>query len=143
MEVIIMTEIEKRRIALGKRITQRRQEINMTMDELAHLMGYKHRSSIQKLENGENGLPSDKVEELAGYLQMDPAELMGWIRLDAKNHGMTKLVQKALEQVMPSEEEFKLLNDMAMLNADGQELVLNFINSLLQNSKYREKEVDT
>lgn len=138
-----MTEIEKRRIALGKRITQRRQEINMTMDELAHLMGYKHRSSIQKLENGENGLPSDKVEELAGYLQMDPAELMGWIRLDAKNHGMTKLVQKALEQVMPSEEEFKLLNDMAMLNADGQELVLNFINSLLQNSKYREKEVDT
>lgn len=138
-----MTEIEKRRIALGKRITQRRQEINMTMDELAHLMGYKHRSSIQKLENGENGLPSDKVEELAGYLQMDPAELMGWIRLDAKNHGMTKLVQKALEQVMPSEEEFKLLNDMAMLNADGQELVLNFINSLLQNPKYREEEVDT
>lgn len=138
-----MTEIEKRRIALGKRITQRRQEINMTMDELAHLMGYKHRSSIQKLENGENGLPSDKVEELAGYLQMDPAELMGWIRLDAKNHGMTKLVQKALEQVMPSEEEFKLLNDMAMLNADGQELVLNFINSLLQNPKYREEEVNT
>lgn len=138
-----MTEIEKRRIALGKRITQRRQEINMTMDELAHLMGYKHRSSIQKLENGENGLPSDKVEELAGYLQMDPAELMGWIRLDAKNHGMTKLVQKAFEQVMPSEEEFKLLNDMAMLNADGQELVLNFINSLLQNSKYREEEVNT
>lgn len=138
-----MTEIEKRRIALGKRITQRRQEINMTMDELAHLMGYKHRSSIQKLENGENGLPSDKVEELAGYLQMDPAELMGWIRLNAKNHGMTKLVQKAFEQVMPSEEEFKLLNDMAMLNADGQELVLNFINSLLQNPKYREEEVNT
>lgn len=138
-----MTEIEKRRIALGKRITQRRQEINMTMDELAHLMGYKHRSSIQKLENGENGLPSDKVEELAGYLQMDPAELMGWIRLDAKNHGMTKLVQKALEQVMPSEEEFKLLNDMAMLNADGQELVINFINSLLQNPKYCEEKVDT
>lgn len=138
-----MTEIEKRRIALGKRITQRRQEINMTMDELAHLMGYKHRSSIQKLENGENGLPSDKVEELAGYLQMNPAELMGWIRLDAKNHGMTKLVQKALEQVMPSEEEFKLLNDMAMLNADGQELVINFINSLLQNPKYCEEKVDT
>lgn len=46
-----MTEIEKRRIALGKRITQRRQEINMTMDELAHLMGYKHRSSILLTEN--------------------------------------------------------------------------------------------
>lgn len=138
-----MTEVEKRRIALGKRITQRRQEINMTMDELAHLMGYKHRSSIQKLENGENGLPSDKVEELAGYLQMEPAELMGWIRLDVSNHGMTKLMRKALEQVMPSEEEFKLLNDMAMLNADGQELVINFINSLLQNPKYREEEADT
>lgn len=143
MEVTIMTEVEKRRIALGKRITQRRQEINMTMDELAHLMGYKHRSSIQKLENGENGLPSDKVEELAGYLQMEPAELMGWIRLDVSNHGMTKLMRKALEQVMPSEEEFKLLNDMAMLNADGQELVINFINSLLQNPKYREEEADT
>lgn len=138
-----MTEVEKRRIEMGKRITKRRQEINMTMDELAHLMGYKHRSSIQKLESGENGLPQDRVEELAGYLQMDPAELVGWIRLDVKNHGLTKLVQKALEQVMPSEEEFKLLNDMAMLNADGQELVINFIHSLLQNPKYCEKEVDT
>lgn len=138
-----MTEVEKRRIEMGKRITKRRQEINMTMDELAHLMGYKHRSSIQKLESGENGLPQDRVEELAGYLQMDPTELVGWVRLDVNNHGLTKLMQKTLEQVMPSEEEFKLLNDMAMLNADGQELVLNFINSLLQNSKYREKEVDT
>jgi transcriptional regulator with XRE-family HTH domain len=138
-----MTEVEKRRIEMGKRITKRRQEINMTMDELAHLMGYKHRSSIQKLESGENGLPQDRVEELAGYLQMDPTELVGWVRLDVKNHGLTKLMQKTLEQVMPSEEEFKLLNDMAMLNADGQELVLNFINSLLQNPKYREEEVDT
>ena len=138
-----MTEVEKRRIEMGKRITKRRQEINMTMDELAHLMGYKHRSSIQKLESGENGLPQDRVEELAGYLQMDPTELVGWVRLDVKNHGLTKLMQKTLEQVMPSEEEFKLLNDMAMLNADGQELVLNFINSLLQNPKYREEEVNT
>lgn len=138
-----MTEVEKRRIEMGKRITKRRQEINMTMDELAHLMGYKHRSSIQKLESGENGLPQDRVEELAGYLQMDPTELVGWVRLDVKNHGLTKLMQKTLEQVMPSEEEFKLLNDMAMLNADGQELVINFINSLLQNPKYCEEKVDT
>lgn len=134
-----MTEVEKRRIEMGKRISKRRQEINMTMDELAHLMGYKHRSSIQKLESGENGLPQDRVEELASYLQMDPAELVGWVRLDVKNHSMTKLMQKALEQVMPSEEELKLLNNMAMLNTDGQELVLNFIDSLLQNPKYCEK----
>lgn len=138
-----MTEVEKRRIEMGKRITKRRQEINMTMDELAHLMGYKHRSSIQKLESGENGLPQDRVEELAGYLQMDPTELVGWVRLDVKNHGLTKLMQKTLEQIMPTEEEYKLLNDMAMLNLDGQELVINFIHSLLQNPKYREEEADT
>ena len=57
--------------------------------------------------------------------------------------GHGALGERCLKQVMPSEEEFKLLNDMAMLNADGQELVINFIHSLLQNPKYREEEVNT
>ena len=134
-----MSDVEKRRIEMGRRISKRRQEINMTMDELAHLMGYKHRSSIQKLESGENGLPQDRVEELASYLQMDPAELVGWVRLDVKNHGLTKLIEKTLEPLIPNEAELEILNMFSMLNAEGEELAIDYLKMLLQNPKYCEK----
>lgn len=134
-----MTNVEKKRKEVGARITKRRQEINMTMDELAHLMGYKHRSSIQKLESGENGIPQDKIEELAGYLQMSPAELMGWVTIDVQNSPFAEILRKTLEPAFPTDEEYEILNMFAMLNADGQELAIAYINQLLSMPKYCEK----
>ena len=44
----------------GQRIKQRREELDMTQDELAHAVGYKWRSSINKIELNAQNLPQKK-----------------------------------------------------------------------------------
>lgn len=73
-----MNTIEASRIYFGKRVKTQREAIGMSMDELASSMGYKHRSSINKIESGENSIPQDKIETLAFYLKTNVAYLMGW-----------------------------------------------------------------
>ena len=74
-----MDLIESSRKRIGENIRIRREQIGMTMDELARLMGYKNRSSIAKIENGENTVPSDKMALLAFCLNTDVPSLFGWV----------------------------------------------------------------
>lgn len=62
---------------IGERIRQRRIDLNMTQDELAKKVGYKSRSSIQKIESARD-LPLKKVNAMAKALGCKPAYLMGW-----------------------------------------------------------------
>lgn len=62
---------------IGKRIRQRRIELNLSQDELAKKMGYKSRSSINKIELSRD-LPISKVEMMAKILEIPPSNLMGW-----------------------------------------------------------------
>lgn len=62
---------------LYKRIRQRREELEMTQDELANLMGYKSRSSINKIELGKSDIPQSKIKAFATALKTTPEFLMG------------------------------------------------------------------
>jgi transcriptional regulator with XRE-family HTH domain len=64
-------------MSIGARIKSRREELGLSQEELAELTGYKHKSSISKLELSRN-LPLRKVEVLAEALKCDPGYLMGW-----------------------------------------------------------------
>lgn len=63
---------------LPKRIKLRREELGMSQDELAKALGYKSRSSINKIELGINDITQSKIESFAKALQTTPAYLMGW-----------------------------------------------------------------
>lgn len=63
---------------IGERIKQRREELHMSMDDLAQKLGYKSRTSIFKIESGDTDLPLSKVEEFAAALFVTPQYLMGW-----------------------------------------------------------------
>ena len=63
---------------LYDRITSRRTELGLTVEELAHKMGYKDKSSISKIENGKADIPQSKIAAFADALQTTPAYLMGW-----------------------------------------------------------------
>lgn len=63
---------------IGDRIKHRRLMLGMSQDELARKLGYKSRSSINKMEIGSQDIPQRKVRELAealdttiGYLLED------------------------------------------------------------------------
>lgn len=62
---------------IGKKIKKRREELGMTQDELATKVGYKSRSSINKIEIDGRGIPHSKIEVFSKALQINPIELMG------------------------------------------------------------------
>ena len=49
-------------IFLGENIRAARERLNMTQDELAKKLGYKSRSSTNKIESGENDIFQSNIE---------------------------------------------------------------------------------
>lgn len=64
-------------MTVGERIKQKRIELELSQDELAKKVGYKSRSSIQKIEASRK-LPLDKVDLMARALDCSHGYLMGW-----------------------------------------------------------------
>lgn len=64
-------------MTIGEKIKARREELNMSQEELAKRVGYASRSSIQKIETSRD-LPLKKVKQIAQALAINPSYLMGW-----------------------------------------------------------------
>lgn len=65
-------------MTVGERIAARRKELNMTQEDLAKKLGYKSRSSINKIELSWSKVPLSKLEKVATALECDASYLMGW-----------------------------------------------------------------
>ena len=65
-------------VDLYKNIRLKREQLGMSQDDLAGLVGYTSRTSIAKIEGGKIVLPQSKVELFAHALHTTPAELLGW-----------------------------------------------------------------
>lgn len=63
---------------IGNNILQKRKELGMTQEELAKRLGYKSKSTINKIEMGINDVPQSKIVKFAEVLCTTPAYLMGW-----------------------------------------------------------------
>ena len=63
---------------IGNRIKERRIEIGLSQEDLAITLGYKSRSSINKIEKDGRGLPQSKIIEISRALNTTPAYIMGW-----------------------------------------------------------------
>ena len=55
-------------MSIGDNIKKRRFELRMSQQELADAMGYKTRSTIAKIESGENDVSQKKLQKFAGVL---------------------------------------------------------------------------
>lgn len=96
---------------IGDRIRCRREALEMSQDELAKRLGYKSRSSINKIERDASGLPQSKIAAIANALQTTPAYIMGWEEVQKKNNIQADIVLR-----MQSDDEFfkavKALHEM-------------------------------
>lgn len=63
---------------IGDRIRICRIEKGYSQDELAKRLGYKSRSSINKIERDASGLPQTKIAAIAEALGTTPGYIMGW-----------------------------------------------------------------
>ena len=63
---------------VGDNILYMRKQLGLTQEELAKRMGYKSKSTINKIELGINDIPQSKIVQFAEVLETTPARLMGW-----------------------------------------------------------------
>lgn len=64
-------------VNIGSRIREFRKQCGLTQEELANMLGYKSRSSINKIELGTNDISQSKVIAIAKVLKTTSALLMG------------------------------------------------------------------
>jgi transcriptional regulator with XRE-family HTH domain len=93
---------------LGKKIKQRREELGLSQDELARMLGYKHKSSINKIELGAADAPRAKVPASAKALGMTAIEFSGWTE-----------ERKALSFSYCMEQQMRILGWVVLYDADG------------------------
>lgn len=65
-------------MGIGKKIKEKREAIGISQDELAKRLGYKSRSSINKIELELSDIPQSKISDFAHALSTTPSSLMDW-----------------------------------------------------------------
>ena len=114
-------------MTVGERIKQKRIELDLSQDELAKKVGYKSRSSIQKIECSRK-LPLPKVEKMAVALGCTPSFLMGWEETEDEKAIMENLIS-AYNQNAKAQEFIDLFQNVP---PDVQDMVLRFLKSAQQ-----------
>lgn len=65
-------------MSIGQRIKSRREEFGMSQEDLAHRIGYKSKSSINKIELDIQQLRQSKIKQIADALETTTDYIMGW-----------------------------------------------------------------
>ncbi len=65
-------------MTVGDRIRERRESLCMSQDELARKLGYKSRSSVNKIELNQRNITQSKIKAIADALFTTPSYIMGW-----------------------------------------------------------------
>jgi transcriptional regulator with XRE-family HTH domain len=115
---------------IGDRIKARRLELNMSQDELARLVGYKSRSSINKIESDGRLLPQRKIMEIANALNTTPAYIMGWEESNETEAPSLSLTQQ----------EETHIKKYRQLDADGKEEIDDIIDVKLAKLQRKAEE---
>lgn len=99
---------------IGDRIKSRRNELNMTLEEVGNKVGVT-RATIQRYENGTiSNIPSDKIELISKALDITPAYIMGWDE-----------PQTIEEAPKLTEEEKILIKNYKNSNTRGKKIILD------------------
>lgn len=112
-------------LGIGKRIAIRRKEINMTQEELANKLGYKHKTSISKIEKGSNELTQSMIPEIADALDTTIGYLMGWEQSESTSYHL-------------SSTEREIIRLYRSMNMDGKSKVEDYICDIAENPRYQE-----
>ena len=102
---------------IGEKIKNRRLELGWTQEYLAERMGYKHCSSINKIELGKNDIPQNKIEKFAKVL------------------GVTVLYLLDINE--DSETEKEIVQAFRSLNSEGQEKLRDYARDLCLSGQYK------
>ena len=130
-------------LEIGDRIRIRREELQMSQDELAKRLGYKSRSSINKIEANSRNLTQSKIKAIADALDTTPSYIMGWDELD-ESVDLEKLKQDIAKEEKAEEligaqygrDVWDALCMYIQLDAEDRAEVRGMMKGLYRNDKY-------
>lgn len=97
------------------RIRSCREALGLSQEELAKRMGYKSRSSIHKIELGENDIPQSKIAAFADVLHTTVPYLMGLEESNEPSHTVSSFCHPDL-----TPEENQLISLYRALSDNGK-----------------------
>lgn len=129
-------------MTIGERIRIRREELGMTQDELAKKIGYKSRSSVNKIELDLYNLKQSKIKAIADALDTTPSYIMGWEELDEKENERISDELLACEYIQKcfGKDALVLLDKFYRLDKRDQGRIIERLDTLLEDEKYSAKE---
>ena len=106
---------------IGHRIRYKREALGLSQDELAKRLGYKSRSSINKIELGLNDITQSKIVAFAKALGTTPSYLMGWTEEETqkKNDTITDIILRLREDPRL----LNLVSDIATLSPEQVQVI--------------------
>ncbi len=108
-------------MTIGERIKEKRIELGLTQEDLAKRMGYKSKSTINKIEMGVNVMPVPKVAAFASALETTPTWLMGWEEDDsAADRALLDAYHRSSEGIQESVRILLGLRQEARLSASKE-----------------------
>jgi len=101
----------------------------MSQEELAKRLGYKSRSTIAKIESGENDITQSKIVAFAKALGVKPGYLMGW-----------EDVPEPSSSLSLTQQEETHIKKYRQLDADGKEEIDDIIDVKLAKLQRKAEE---
>lgn len=124
-------------MSIGQRIKSRREELGMSQEELAHRIGYKSKSSINKIELDIQQLRQSKIKQIADALETTTDYIMGWSEKKndepKENHGITDLIKNQY-----GSDVYELVQLYSKLNEAGKNKIMEELRDTAALTKYTE-----
>lgn len=132
---------------VGQQIRARREELHMTQEELATKLGYKSKSTINKIESGINSITQNKLKAFADALDTTELYLLGLLTTPEKlegnevlyEHFLTSLASKTSPLVPYDDDELltleekEILSKYRQLNTQNKKILKNITSDIFQN----------
>lgn len=111
---------------IGERIKKRREDLGVSQEELAKKLGYKSRSSINKIESDARNLTQSKIKAIADALETTPSYIMGWEDMEKKADVIADLVL-----LMEVDDDFRItVQNLAELKEENQQAYTASVNMI-------------
>lgn len=99
-------------MTIGEKIKQARIDKGLTQEELAEKLGYKSRSSVNKIETGGRDIPRSQIKRIAEILDVSPISLLGF-EDEKPTEPLTELTAK-FDNIRPVQlKRFPMLGEIA------------------------------
>ena len=122
---------------IGQRIRRIRIAKGLTQDDLAKLMGYSNRSTINKIESGAHNIDHEKILKFA-YMLKVPA---GYLLTGEKNYKKNIMILTTIEDCVYSceltEDQMQIAQDLMHVFMKYTHFLLIFIIGIIIRLKFR------